>query len=151
VPILRPIYPPFTKEKNHSCTNVHCTSVHYFRNYCSNVHCSNVHGGEGSSFAGVRLYLYNKQPLKKNGTHGGLTDHLRQPSCDCPTLRLPFLKVALPLVGQAVWLLPCIYSYEVEAVWLGGLKVGFDCIMGANNVKRLSTNKCVYKGLTVCY
>ena len=57
-------------------------------------------GGRGSRFAGVRVYLYNKQPSKKNGTHGplrgtarqpvvglgGLTDHLRQPSCDCPTI-----------------------------------------------------------------
>ena len=107
-------------------------------------------GGRGLVFAGVRLYLYNKQPSKKYFTHGplrgtarqpvvgleGLTDPLRQPSCDCPTLRLPFLKVALPLVSPAVWLLPCIYSYEVEAVWCGFLKVGFDCIMGANNVKR---------------
>ena len=33
-----------------------------------------------------------------------------------PTLWPPFLKVALPLVSQAVWLLLCIYSYEVEAV-----------------------------------
>ena len=131
--ILWLIYPPFTKEKNPSCSNVHPWRLAY---------CSNVHpGGRGSDFFFVRLYLYNKQPPKKYLTHGAWLTICASPPLvalpyGCPTLRLPFLKVALPLVGQALWLLPCIYSYEVEAVWCGFLMVGFDCIMGANKNKR---------------
>ena len=72
-------------------------------------------GGGGRIFAEfMYIYTTNSPQKKMELTGAGLT--LVALPYGCPSLRLPFLKVALPLVGQAPWLLLCIYSYEVEAV-----------------------------------
>ena len=70
-------------------------------------------GGGGGQVACVRLDVYVTNRPQKNMRLIGLGCH---PATDCPTIWLPFLKVALPLVSQAVWLLLCIYSYDVIAI-----------------------------------
>ena len=64
-----------------------------------------AHGGEGVATGWLAgLYVLTDGPQKKMELMGsGLA-------------LVPYHMVALPLVGQALWLLPCIYSYEVEAV-----------------------------------
>ena len=64
-----------------------------------------AHGGEGVATGWLAcLYVLTDGPQKKMELMGsGLA-------------LVPYHMVALPLVGHALWLFPCIYSYEVEAV-----------------------------------
>ena len=126
-------------------------------------HFSHSHGGGGGHGKRLCVTIYITNGPQKNSSLKGLLGLPAQgrwlPSG--PTIWLPFLMAVKSWSVKSYGSYFCIYSYEVEAVWCCCLMVGFDCITWVNNVKgklqnsfpqkRLSTKKCIYMCLTVCY